>query len=279
MKCPYCGAKIHGGFCPQCGALVAGQKALIGFFSKSFFKRWWFWVLAALAAVVTVFSLGGDSMKLGERETSMTDKTAANAYSLTTDLTATTTDEYYDKPVKIYDLSAGIYTAGIDIPAGICNVAAVSGNGNLYSSNAEGGINALFGIDHGDGTYLESFYRLNLPKFASLTVTSNLKVRLLFTSTVSGYVGRRYDETVAVTLGSGSYTSGTDFPSGTYQVKATSGSGSVISSNPYGNGINEMLSDDDGSGAFNDSFLNVELPEGVVLTVSEGLTVQLVPAV
>lgn len=280
MKCPNCGSTVKDNFCPKCGALVTGHVSKGGK-GIQVFKKWWFWVLISLTAVTVIFMFLPEKNGL-DREQKTTSKKGTAEFSenaLPTGATNTNTDDRYNNTVKIYNLTAGIYTAGIDLPAGKCNIAAISGKGNLYSSNLEGGINELFGVDYGKGTVKESFKGLNLPEYSSLTVTSNLKVRLFFTSVKSGYKGRSYDETAAVTLSGGKYKAGTDFSPGTFKVTAESGSGTVLSSNSFGNGINELLGKEDGSGTLSDSFLNVELPDGTELTISEGLTVKLIPAV
>lgn len=65
----------------------------------------------------------------------------------------------------VYELEAGYYTAGIDIPSGRCNVVAVSGTGILQSSNMfNGGVNEMFGIDDATDLYTESFNGLKLPE-------------------------------------------------------------------------------------------------------------------
>ncbi len=277
MKCPNCGSPVKDNFCPECGALVAGYAS-----KKGIRNKWWFWALISLTAVTVIFIFlpkGKEQDREPKTTLSKGTTTEISGNTLTTGAQETITEEQYNYMVKVYDLSPGIYTAGTDLPAGRCNIAAISGKGNLYSSNLEGGINELFGIDYGKGTLKESFLGLELPEYSSLTVSGNLKIRLFFTAVKSGYTGRNYDETDAVTLGGGKYTAGTDFSPGTFKVTAESGSGTVLSSNSLGNGINEILGKDDGSSTFSDSFLNVDLPVGTELTISEGLTVKLIPAV
>lgn len=83
------------------------------------------------------------------------------------------------------------------------------------------------------------------------------------------------DDAQTIDLTSGNYTSGTDFPAGTYNVVATSGTGNVSSDNLFDGGINEVMGTD-GSAYTVESFNNVVLDEGVILTVSN-VSIQLVP--
>ena len=178
-----------------------------------------------------------------------------------------------------YTLSAGYYTAGIDIPVGKANVIAVSGSGNLSSSNMySGGVNEIFGIDDGSGFYTSEFNNLALAKNVRLKVTSNLVVKLTYTNIEAGFTGRTYDEDNAIELTSGNYTAGTDFPAGIYTINAVSGSGNINSSNMFSGGLNEVFGVDTSSSIYTDQFINVELDDGVTLTVSGGLTVKLTPA-
>jgi hypothetical protein len=56
------------------------------------------------------------------------------------------------------ELSSGHYTAGIDFPAGTYDIVAVSGGGNVSSSNMfSGGINAIMGVDTSSGMYEQVF--------------------------------------------------------------------------------------------------------------------------
>ncbi|NLO45653.1 MAG: hypothetical protein GX107_04015 [Clostridiales bacterium] len=266
------------------GCCAAGGKACLKIKteSKTTLKKIRLAVLFALTAAAFFFSSCktdvSEETKPSAAKTAKSETPSASAYKAQTEKeTASTTDKQYENIVKTYDLSAGIYTAGIDIPAGLCNIAALSGKGNLYSSNFVGGINELFGVGDTDGIYKESFLGLRLPINSSLTVTSGLKVKLFFTSAESGYKGRRYDETAEVTLKSGKYISGMDFTPGTFKVTAESGSGMVYSSNTLGNGINEVLAVEDST--FGGTFMNAEFPEGTEVTVGDGLIVKIIPAV
>jgi len=83
-------------------------------------------------------------------------------------------------------------------------------------------------------------------------------------------------------LGSGYYTSGIDFPPGKYDITAVSGSGNVSSDNMFSGGINSIMgvaeaNDVIGGGLYEQTYKNVQLPEGVTLTV-DGVKIQLVPS-
>lgn len=80
-----------------------------------------------------------------------------------------------------------------------------------------------------------------------------------------------------ITLTSGNYTAGKDFPTGTYTIEAISGYGNVSSSNLYNGGLNEIMAPN-GSGNSDtvSSYKNVNLPKGTTLTVSN-VTIKLVP--
>ncbi len=51
MKCLVCKTEFEGDFCPNCGAAAYSDKALSQL-KKSFYKVWWFWVIAAVMLVV-----------------------------------------------------------------------------------------------------------------------------------------------------------------------------------------------------------------------------------
>lgn len=177
-----------------------------------------------------------------------------------------------------FTLSAGHYVAGVDIPVGKCDVVAVSGTGNLSSSNMfSGGINEMFGIDDGTGWYTEAFNGLKLPKSTTLTVQGPLTIKITFTAIDEGYTGRQYSESAAITLSSGNYEAGTDFDAGTYSIVLVSGYGNISSSNMFDTGINEVFGAHDGILSIQE-MQNVTLPKKTELSISGGLVVKLIPA-
>lgn len=73
---------------------------------------------------------------------------------------------------------------------------------------------------------------------------------------------------------SGYYTSGIDFPSGTYDITAIDGNGNVSSDNLFDGGINAVMGVDD-DGFHEKEYMNIRLPENVVLQVSNGVTIKI----
>ena len=239
-------------------------------------KKNWFVQHKVLTVVIVLVIIGaagsGGKISTSEKTTDVTNKTTTNK------VVTETPKEDLSKVATEYTLSAGYYTAGIDLPAGKCNIVAVSGTGNLSSSNMySGGINEMFGIDDSD-LYTDSFNGLKFPAKTELSVGGDLVIKLTFTAVESNFSGRTYDESAAQTLTDGNYTAGTDFPAGIYKIVAVSGRGNLSSSNIYDGGINEMFGVDDGSGFYVGQFLNVDLGKAVTLEISGGLTIQLTPA-
>jgi hypothetical protein len=167
-----------------------------------------------------------------------------------------------------HTLTTGFYTAGIDIPVGTCNVTAVSGTGNLYSS--DGGINEVFGVDDGD---VRSFKGLKLRKNVCLTVSGELTVKLAYRSIEQGFSGRTYDKSRATKLSAGNYEAGSDFKAGIYKIVAVSGSGNLYSEDVD---VNEVVGLEEGDAP---EIMNVDLPKGAGLSIEGDLTVKLIPEV
>ena len=235
-----------------------------------------------IIALIDALTKHGSSSNSGNStNTTAAETTAATTAAETTTVatTAATTSADLSNVATEYTLSSGNYVAGIDIPAGTCDVTAASGGGNLYSSNLyDGGINETFGVDDGSGLYTSSFKGLALPEKTVLTVSGTLTIKLEFSKVASNYSGRSYNESSAVQLSSGNYTAGTDFDAGVYKIVAKSGNGNLYSSNLYDGGLNEMFGIDDGTGSYTQEFINVDLPEGTTLTASGGLSIELIPA-
>lgn len=180
-------------------------------------------------------------------------------------------EEHYE-----VDLSAGNYTAGIDIPTGTYNLSATGGNGNVSSTNMySGGLNEIMG-NPTDEYSTDSFNGLKMDDGVVLTLGGTVTLHLTSeNANVSGMTARSASDSAPIDLGSGNYTCGTDFQPGTYNIIATGGNGNVSSDNMFEGGINEVM------GATNDGFSitqynNASFKEGNVLTIS-GTSIQLVP--
>ena len=250
---------------------------------KPIYKKWWFWVII----VVVVFAIaagGGGKDKKDSNKNSVTSTEQAEGKDSNTKDTKEeksekeASDEDLSNVETEYTLGAGHYTAGIDLPVGKCNLTAVSGSGNISSTNIlNGGVNEMFGVDDGSGLYESSFNGLSMKENVIFHISGNVVVQVSYTEVTGDMTGREYDDSAAVELGSGNYTAGTDFPTGTYTVTAVDGNGNVSTSNLFDGGMNEMFGVDDGSGLYTSEVKNVELSEGVELKVS-GVNIRMVPA-
>ena len=257
---------------------------------KPWFKKWWIWVIIGVAILLLISIFAGNGDKNPKQESGSKQQNEAQINNdenkdhpieeekQTEEVTQPTTEDI-SQIQTVYELGNGHYTAGIDLPIGRCNVYAVSGGGNVSSSNMfSGGMNEMFGIDDGEGWYTESFTGLKMDKNVVLDVSGGVIIRLEYTNISKGYSGRTYHEEEGFDLGAGNYVAGEDFPAGTYRITASYGTGNLSSSNIFDGGVNEMFGIDDGYGWYSDRIENVELPKGEELEVSGGLGVRMVPA-
>lgn len=178
------------------------------------------------------------------------------------------------------DLGAGNYVAGKDIPVGTYNFTAVSGTGNVSSSNLyDGGINAVMGTPANDYTQ-ETYNNVSLDDDVVLSLGGDIVLHIVSENASTSTIQTRVvpDDAQAIDLTAGHYTAGTDFPAGSYNVIATSGFGNVSSDSLYDGGLNEIMgiAGSDPTGLSIESFSNLTLDEGVVLSI-DGVSVQLVP--
>lgn len=179
---------------------------------------------------------------------------------------------------KEYTLAAGNYTVGIDLPAGKARFEALSGTGNVSSSNMyDGGVNDLFGVSSTASVYKRSFENLALPKDVTLKVSGDVTITLTYEEVTSTYQGREWDESKALTLAEGKYQVGKDFPAGTYKITALSGYGMVISSNGYSGGVSETFGIDTGDSLYTESFTNASLAQDATLNITGEVSVKLTP--
>lgn len=175
-------------------------------------------------------------------------------------------------------LSSGNYTAGIDIPIGVYNLTAISGKGNVSSSNLyDGGINEMMGIDDGTGLYEASFNNLDMAEDVVLSISGGVTIELSSDAAQTKNLKERTPKGAECTLSSGNYTAGTDFEPGVYTITVVSGNGNVSSSNLYDGGLNAMMGTDTSMGLYEQEYKNIDLPEGTTLEIS-GVEVKLTPS-
>ena len=155
------------------------------------------------------------------------------------------------------ELSAGHYVVGVDIPAGIYDITAIKGAGNVSSSNMyDGGINQVMGTQD-DGVSVKEFKNLKLDK-KDISITVNGTAVIKLSSKAAQTKNLKPKENPAkkeYTFSSGNYVVGKDIERGIYDIIAVKGNGNISSDNMFDGGIND----------------------DVQLTVS-GVTIKLVPS-
>lgn len=248
---------------------------------KSIFKKWWFWVII----VVVVAGIGGASGSTKDKEEDKKETVSAQSDPKASEDAKEdndskeendTKDEPETEPFET-NLTAGYYTAGVDIPAGTYTLTAVAGSGNVNSSNMySGGLNEIMSAQ-ADEYSISEFKNAKLEAGVTLNLSGTIELKISCDSaSVSEMEPRKNPLTEEVTLGSGNYVAGTDFPAGEYDVVAVDGSGNVNSSNMYSGGLNEIFSTAT-DGYSISQFKNAQMEEGVELSISS-CTVKLVPS-
>lgn len=253
-------------------------------------------VIAVIVIIAILFNLGNDKKTQEtevetetqemENETSESQETDSETETETENETESETPETEDptetkeettsqtEPFEI-DLTAGNYTVGKDMPAGIYNLTAVNGSGNISSNNSlNGGINEIM-ANPVDEYSIDSFSNAYFDNGDTLSIRGTLTLHLQSDEADTGsMVARTNPGAAPIDLGSGNFTSGTDFPAGIYTIVATGPSGNVKSSNIYVGGLNEIMSNENNENSISE-FKNASLPEGSTLTIS-GTSVQLI---
>lgn len=179
----------------------------------------------------------------------------------------------------VAELTNGNYTSGIDFPAGVYDIEAIEGTGNVISSNMfNGGLNMVMSAD--DPERAKSFQNAKLPNGVILEIKNGVKIRISCDEADGKPLAKREQpNTETITLKNGNYIAGADFPAGVYNVIAVDGSGSVSSDNMFDGGINSIMStqEDNFNDWYEQEYKNIELPDGVMLTV-KNVEIQLVPS-
>ncbi len=226
----------------------------------------------AFGLITIVFA--GCSSADAENSTTDNDSATESAADETTDIEspAPETQEYST------ELTPGNYTGGIDIPVGSYDLTLISGSGNIFC-DSDAPINEIFGTDK-DFNEIKSFNGVGVDQGDVLRTDGNLKIKAVSKKAqVKEMKPRKEDKSKAVTLSSGNYTAGDDFPAGTYIITATEGNGNVISTdkNNSDNDINLIMSPTpDSDMEETDTFNNATFDKGTTLELSS-VTIQMIP--
>lgn len=111
----------------------------------------------------------------------------SNDTNNTTNTISSIISDKYDKDLTEVSLTNGNYVAGKDFKAGMYNIVAIEGGGNVSSSNMyDGGLNAIMGSkqkikeskDIGMNIYQEEYKNIDLPKKTTLKV-DGVKIKLI----------------------------------------------------------------------------------------------------
>ena len=191
-------------------------------------------------------------------------------------------------PSELYSvdfrLTSGHHTAGVDFPAGTYHLEAIQWCGTVSSSN--GSVDEAMGVTDyntdGLNQYIQELSAVELPAGTVLSLTGGVMLRMTCgDADPTPLTARNQEITESVTLTAGIYTAGQDFPAGVYDFTATDGVGNVESSNPYEEGISDVMGTTwrlaEDFGFCDQYYQNVSLPEGTVLRVS-GVTLLLTPS-
>lgn len=314
MFCTNCWKEVGNvRFCPDCGSPTSDMRAvaspqqrkwyqrngfillfLILFFPVGLYLMWKYgsWSKAGkIVATVIVGVLMINRISFSNRErlqttsaqTSVSRSPSNHGAAVTTAprtpsaQTSTTAEEVILEPVE-FELGSGYYTAGLDIPAGKYDIVAISGHGNVSSTNAfSGGISAIMGVDDGSGSYDQEYKNISLPKNAKLKVRGGVVVRISCEKPESGTSERNQEITETIELSNGNFVAGEDFPAGVYDIVAVSGGGNVSSSNSFSGGLIATIGVAGQNDWYEQEYKNIELPENTTLKV-KSVQIKLIPS-
>lgn len=237
--------------------------------------------LIFFAVIVVAFIVFGGNDDT-DTTTSTTTNTTTNPATTTNKNTTTTTPKTETKKEPetiVYEtkLTDGNYTAGIDFPAGRYTITAIDGSGNVSSSNMyDGGLNETMAAV-ADDMYITEFKNATFEDGDILEIKNGVTIKIHSNKADATPLKKRVQpNTETVTLTSGYYISGEDFPAGVYDIIATEGSGNVSSDNIWDGGINAIMSTEK-TDFYETNYKNIDLPAGTEIKIS-GLTVDLVPS-
>lgn len=168
-------------------------------------------------------------------------------------------------------LESGFYTVGVDIPAGTYNFKAVSGGGNVSTSDVS--VNEIMGTADKGSNYQATFNNAKLSNGIVLDI-AGVSVEVTCDNASGAALKPRNQSITGVKqFAAGNYTAGKDFTAGTYDLVVVSGGGNVSTADGKLNAIMGTDSDD----SYLKNYHNVEFKDGAVLNIS-GVTISLTPS-
>lgn len=181
----------------------------------------------------------------------------------------------------VFEFTNGNFTAGIDFPAGVYDLEAVKGGGNVSSS--DGVLNEILGVESKNVN--SEFYKqkvTDVPLEEGTMVSINkVLVKMVCKEVKSKKVEKRVlNKSKKITLSDGEYIVGVDIPEGVYNIVAVKGAGNVSSSNMHDGGLNAVMGTKDKNRNNNDfyqqEYFNIIFPEGTKVKI-KNVTVDLIP--
>ena len=170
------------------------------------------------------------------------------------------------------NLTAGIYTAGVDFPVGKYRLTAKENYGDVItSSNVKNGINQTLGVGQRD--IAPVFNNLTLKEGETLTIYGKLVLEL-YSENINLLISPRKITGKAVNLIAGNYIGGEDIEIGTYDIELIKNYGCIVINSGfekltlYFGVANKKLK----------KFKNCSIGKGEKLEVLGGLEVKLTPS-
>lgn len=189
-----------------------------------------------------------------------------------------TVQKDYSNVKSEWELLPGYYTAGVDIPTGMCDVECLEGGGFISGDSSSANMYGPEITEPRSGT--SRTFKNFIIQEGDVVHISGIRVSLKYSSVTSNYTGRNYDEGSSITLQQGNYIVGKDIAPGRYNIRLVSGAGTVTTDkkNEIGTYNNYAPSGNMGSvrvGSYS-MFCNGYLQTGDILKLS-GIEVTLIP--
>ncbi len=240
-------------FCPECGTTLnpstqqySQQPEPHVKEKKPIYKKWWFWVILAVALFIIIGALGSEG-----KPDSKTPDSIASANPEPTKRAEETPAPSSTPAIPWYE--SGMYKVGTDIDAGEYFILS---SGACYLEVTSDSSGTLESIVTNDNVYTFTFITIQDGQYLSISDGKFVKAEF---AEVPGPENGMYSE--------GKYRVGFDIPSGEYKVEALSGQMAYIevTSDSSGN-LNSIISNDNFEGS-----KYISVTAGQYLTIRSGV--------